>query len=326
VSGDTFEQAPFEPAFERYVDPEGRQFEYVRVRHEGSEGLGIHFSAFFGEWGDKKRTRENFKGYFHRLRMLGSSPDHDWLFVCDPFGALHNGTYYTGEKGDLFVERAIFAIIEREMADRDHGFDRVVTVGSSMGGTGALVAGLHFGVAGIVTVCPHIDLDICAAQCTKWAEVAFACPDGDPTSASNQFVTRRIRTLLGATSPQEPPPALFMQSVLDDYGVHAEQVLPLAHEWRQQGGRVELDVRPHGGHTSDFAPRALLLDAVDRLLAGDTIDTERYQTDPRFAGTPSPLTRTESFTLALRTKLQLRRKMNWAKAHLWPIRHRAGSG
>jgi hypothetical protein len=326
MPGQTFEHQPFEPSFKRYVDPEGREFDYVRVRHRGSEGLGIHFSAFFGEWGNKKRTRENFKGYFHRMRMLGSCPDHDWLFVCDPFGAQQNGTYYTGEKGDLFVERATFAIIEQEMAHREHGFDRVVTLGSSMGGTGALVAGLRFGVAGIVAVCPHIDLDICATQCTKWPEVAFACPDGDPASPANEFVTRRIRTLLRAASPQRPPPALFLQSVADDFGVHAEQVLPLVQEWRERGGRVELDIRPEGGHTSDFAPRALLLDAVGRLMARHPIDVERYQTDPRFAGTPTPLTRTEELMLALRTKLKLRRKMIWAKTHLVPIRRRAGSG
>jgi len=280
----------FEPHFDTYVDGAGHRFDYVRVTHPDSEGLGIHFSAFFGEWGDKKRTRENFKGYFHRLRMLGSCPDHDWLFLCDPYGALQNGTYYTGQAGDLFVERAAFAIIEQEMARRNHGFDRVVTIGSSMGGTGALVAGLHFDVAGVVAICPHIDLDICAAQCTKWPEVAFACPDGDPTAPANLGITRRIRQLLAERTTEDPPPRLFVQSVVDDVGVHAEQVVPLVADWRRRGGNVDFDVRPSGGHTSDFAPRPLLLDAVDHLLARRPIDIAAYHRDARFAATPSPLT------------------------------------
>ncbi len=310
------EPASFSPEFERYVDPAGHEFQFVRVRHENSRGLGIHFSAFFGAWGNKKRTRENFKGYFHRLRMLGTCPDHDWLFLCDTYGFIENGTYYTGKAGDLFVERAMLAIIAEEMRHRDHGYDQVVTVGSSMGGTGALTVGLHLGVAGVVTVCPHIDLDICALQCTKYPEVAFACPDGDPGSPTNFGITRRIGMLLDRTSPEHPPPALFVQSVADDAGVHHEQVLPLVDRWRQHGGKVYLDVRPTGGHTSDFAPRALLLDAIDRMLEREPIDPGTYQRDPRFQGQPSHLTRGEVIIQSVREKLTLRRRLKTVKGAL----------
>ncbi len=88
-----------------YVDNDGHSFEYVHLEHADSRGLGIHFSAFFGKWGNARPYRDTFQGYFHRLKMLGSCTDHDWLFLCDSYGAFRNGTYYTGEHGDRFVER-----------------------------------------------------------------------------------------------------------------------------------------------------------------------------------------------------------------------------
>jgi hypothetical protein len=310
----------FAPEFLRHVDDQGRTFDYARVVHPGSSGLGIHFSAFFGDWGNKKRTRADFRGYFHRLRMLGTDQSHDWLFLCDPYGAQDNGTYYTGHAGDLFVERAVIDIIGAEMDARDHGYDQVVTLGSSMGGTGALAMGLRFAVAGIVTICPHVSLDICATRCDKYPEVAYICPDGDPVAPDNHWLTHRVRRALDVFGPDRPPPHLFVQSMADDRGVHIEQVLPLVETWRAHGGSVALDVRPTGGHTSDHASRALLLDATDALLAGRPIDTERYRTDPAFAGTSSALTPTEKLVLAARARLKVRRRYERLRARVAPGR------
>ena len=74
--------------FERsiYVDPQGREFHYIHV-NQGNSDLGIHFSAFFGDWGDHPKYRQTFGGYFHRLKMLSSDQSIDWLFLCDAYGA-----------------------------------------------------------------------------------------------------------------------------------------------------------------------------------------------------------------------------------------------
>ena len=168
--------------------------------------------------------------------MLGSDARHDWLFLCDTYGAVDNGTYYTGRAGDLFVERAMIEIISGEMGHRNHGFDRVVTLGSSMGATGALTMGLHFDVAGIITVCPHVDLDTCARMCDKYEEVAFSLSRRRPLAADNFWITHRIRNSLDGYGPSRQPPLLFVQSVADDVGVHNEQVLPLVDAWAEHGG------------------------------------------------------------------------------------------
>jgi hypothetical protein len=295
---------PTAPPVQRVADEEGRPFTYVHWTHPGARGLVVHFSAFFGKWGDAKPYRDQFQGYFHRLKMLGSCPDHDWLFLCDPYGAFDNGTYYLGERGDLFVERATRRIIDEVVASAGNAPDEIVTVGSSMGGTAALKFGLDLGVRGIVAIGPHIDLDICAQRQNRWSEVAFTVPDGDPANPDNHPITRSIRARLDARDDATPLPRLFLQSCEDDDGLHREQVLPLLDAWRAGGGWVELDSRPVGGHTSDWATRELLLDVVDRVYGGEPAPLDLYRSQPPYLGslTQPPLQHRERRQLSLKRK------------------------
>ena len=280
------------PPVQVHTDPEGREFGFVHVRHPGARGLAVHFSAFFGAWGDARPYRDQFQGYFHRLKMLGHDPGRNWLFLCDAYGAYDNGTYYTGRAGDLFVERAMTAIIEAHLDDFGYRDQALVTLGSSMGATAALKFGLDLDADGIVAICPHIDLDVCAREQDRRAEVAWICPDGDPFEAHNYRPTRRVSAGLPARPADRPLPRLFVQSCEDDHGVHEEQVVPLVERWRSRGGEVVADFRPVGGHTSDWATRAVLLDAVDRLADGRPIDVDRYRDDPAYVGriTTPPVT------------------------------------
>lgn len=267
-----------------HVDGDGREFGFVHVRHPGATGLAVHFSAFFGAWGDARPYRDQFQGYFHRLKMLGGDPSRNWLFLCDAHGAFDNGTYYTGRAGDLFVERAMTAIIEAHRDEFGYRGQPLVTLGSSMGATAALKFGLDLDADGIVAICPHVDLDVCAARQDRMAEVAWICPDGDPLAPHNHRYTRQIRERLEARPPDRPLPRLFVQSCEDDAGVHDEQVVPLVGRWRARGGDVTTDFRPSGGHTSDWATRAVLLDAVACLAEDRPVDVVRYRDDPAFAG------------------------------------------
>lgn len=267
-----------------HTDEEGRAFGYVHVAHPGATGLAVHFSAFFGAWGDARPYRDQFQGYFHRLKMLGSDPSRNWLFLCDAHGAFDNGTYYTGRAGDLFVERAMTTIITDHLDRFGYREQPLVTLGSSMGATAALKFGLDLDADGIVAVCPHIDLDVCAERQDRMAEVAWICPDGDPLAPHNHTYTRQIRARLDTRPADRPLPRLYLQSCEDDAGVHDEQVVPLVERWRARGGEVTTDFRPVGGHTSDWATRAVLLDAVAGLAEGRPLDVDRYRNDPEFAG------------------------------------------
>lgn len=258
-------------------DAHGHVFRYVHVQHPGNTSLVVHFSAFFGEWGDARPHRKAFQGHFHRLRLLGDIATHDWLFVCDEYGADGNGTYYTGEKGDFFVEMGINDLFRTRTRECGYSPSSIVTMGSSMGATAALKFGLLWGVKGIVAISPHIDLDICAERQGRWRHVAFICPDGNPVASHNHRYTRQIRLLVDRRKAPKPPPRMLMQACRDDEGVFVEQVVPLCAAWRQAGGEVTLDARGTGGHTSEYATRPLLIDAVERLLDDRTIDVARYQ-------------------------------------------------
>jgi hypothetical protein len=254
ASGGTRESAPFVRelvlgSLARDVEIEGRRYTYVLYPGRG-DSLGIHFSAFFGEWGERREHRAQYQGYFHRLRMFWPLAEHAFLFVCDTFGADANGTYYKGENGDFFVERAIDAILDGVHEELAIPPQRTVTLGSSMGATGALRFALERGYAGAIGVSPHIDLDLSARYQGRSRHVAAIVGRDDVESPELFGVTREIRALAGTVAPT---PRIVLQSMRDDHGVHAEQVLPFVEQWRGRGGEVLLDERPTGGHTSEHA-------------------------------------------------------------------------
>ena len=202
---------------------EDRSYPYVLLPGAG-QTLCIHYSAFFGEWGDRRQTRAQFAGWFHRLRMFWPLASHHFLFLCDMYGADRNGTYYKGEAGDFFVERAMEQIQSRVAADLGIDPARTVTLGSSMGATAALRFALRLGYSGAVAVSPHIDLDISALRQGRLRHVAAIVGRDDVDAEDLQPVTREVARLAATVRPL---PRLVIQSMLDDAGVHDEQVVPL---------------------------------------------------------------------------------------------------
>jgi len=262
-------------------DEAGREFHYLLVENPSSPFLVIHFTAFFGDWGDRKEFKTNYQGYFHRYRMLKDS-GYNCLFLCDQFGATKNGTYYTGERGDLFVERAMNKIIQNVMQKLNISQDHVMTVGSSMGACGALKFGLLFNVGSILAISPHIDLDICAAKQGRELHVTAICPDGKPYSEENFKYTRQVSNLLQRWEEGEKLPTLFLHSCKDDHGVHEEQVLPLLKRWEAHHGTYYFDERETGGHGSDYCTKAVILDVLKNLCEGSPIDVIKYQKQKKY--------------------------------------------
>ena len=242
---------------------EGRRYPYVLL--PGSAGtLCVHYSAFFGEWGNRRLQRAQFVGWFHRLRMFWPLADHHFLFLCDTFGADANGTYYKGTDGDFYVERAMDRIQEEVVEHLEIEPENVVGLGSSMGATAALRFALRHGYAGAVAVSPHIDLDISALRQGRLRHVAAIMGREDVDAADLRPVTREIAQLVADVRPL---PRLVIQSMLDDDGVHNEQVLPLLEGWRAGGGEVRTDFHPSGGHTSEYATPEFFAEAIAWCLS-----------------------------------------------------------
>lgn len=244
--------------YARTVEIEGRQYTYVLYPGTGST-LAIHFSAFFGEWGERRENRPQFQGHFHRMRMFWPLQEHSFLFLCDTFGADRNGTYYKGEDNDFFVERAMEQIIGLVQDELAVPASATVAMGSSMGATAAVRFALRHGYAGAIGVSPHLDLDLAARFQGRQPHVAAVVGRDDVESPELFAVTREIRGL-AATVPTTP--RVVLQSMCDDDGVHAEQVLPFVAQWRERGGTVDLDERPTGGHTSEYATTEWFADRI----------------------------------------------------------------
>jgi pimeloyl-ACP methyl ester carboxylesterase len=235
--------------FGHVVTIEGRRYPYVLLPGRG-QTLCIHYSAFFGEWGNRRRERAQFLGWFHRLRMFWPLAEHHFLFLCDTFGADENGTYYKGTDGDFYVERAMDRI-QHDVAQRlGVGPHQTVTLGSSMGATAALRFALTHRYSGVIAVSPHIDLDVSALTQGRLRHVAAIFGRDDVSAPELAPVTREIARLATTTRPL---PRLVIQSMLDDHGVHDEQVVPLCEAWRRGGGQLCADFQPAGGHTSAYA-------------------------------------------------------------------------
>jgi hypothetical protein len=237
---------------------EGRDYHFVYYPGTGS-ALCVHFSAFFGEWGDRPIHSRQFQGHFHRLRMFWPVVEHSFLFLCDTAGVDRNGSYYKGEHMDFFVERAMNRLLDEYTA----GVHHVVGLGSSMGATAAVRFALQRQWTGAVGVVPHLDLDICAALQGRQRHVA-AVLGGEHTQAASFYpVTREIRHLASAV---EPVPRISLQSFEDDHGVHFEQVLPFVAAYQLRGGDVRLETHAIGGHSSDLATPDWFARQVDWVL------------------------------------------------------------
>lgn len=260
-----------------FVDECGREFFYVFVPRPNTKKVIVHFSAFFGDWGDRKEYKDIYQGYFHRLKMLGPEEEYSSLFLCDQYGATKNGTYYLGEKGDLFVEKAISKIIESVFYINSFSFKNCVMLGSSMGATAALKFGLMYNVKGIIAISPHIDLDICAKMQGREVHVNFVCPDANAYNEENFYITRKIRNLVSKSNLKKELPILFLHSSVDDLGVYSEQVLPLYQAWKNEGGRVFLDTRKEGGHTSDYAHKQVILQVLDDIFYENNVNVKKLQ-------------------------------------------------
>lgn len=261
------------PEVSTYLDNEGREFNYSLIDNK-SDKLVIHFTAFFGDWGDRKEYKKYYKGYFHRYKMFADLKDYSFLFLCDQFGVTQNGTYYTGKAGDFFVERATQQIINTVISTLNIPWQNIITIGSSMGATGALKFGLMNNAKAIIAIAPHIDLDICAKLQGREQHIAWICPDADTQAVLNYPYTRQIQNLLKEINTT--PPRLFLYSCEDDYGVYSEQVIPFLNLYQSKRGHVDFMHKPIGGHSGDACGKRVLVDVLKKLFANKPIDTKEY--------------------------------------------------
>lgn len=95
-----------------------------------SKTLVVSFSGFAGVG----PARYN---YINTLKDL----DAHRLFILDDFGYQKCGSYYLGEQGEWFLPPMVMELIRK--IQQENGINRIITVGSSKGGTAALFYGIQ---------------------------------------------------------------------------------------------------------------------------------------------------------------------------------------
>ena len=106
---------PLNADFRRFTDPEGQEFRLRRSHPPRGRRLGRPLQRLLRQMGGSPPLPRPVPGLFPPTAHAGSDYRRQWLFLCDAHGAFDNGTYYSGEHGDPFVERAVIAIVEQEM-------------------------------------------------------------------------------------------------------------------------------------------------------------------------------------------------------------------
>ena len=106
--------------------------------------LLVIFSGFAGE---------NIPGRYNYIRSLQDAKC-DKLFIKDDFGYNKVGSYYLGEKCELYKHSSIQQLVKSENM-RYGPYERVVFMGTSKGGTAAILYGLDLNVDEIVIGSPQ---------------------------------------------------------------------------------------------------------------------------------------------------------------------------
>ena len=259
---------------ELFVSSEGTEVNFLH-RRNGSSTLVIWFSAFTRgpHLGRVLKVTPGFHGY----KFSRSHDQFDWLLVRDSWGYTNDGTYYGGRAGDLFVERAVSELVRKLIAEyrAQDPATKVVAMGSSMGAYAAIKFAVMNGIAALGWS-PHLDMEIAMKSCGRGPWVRYCLEDADDASRARYL--HRLQDVVNEHAGNLPP--LIVQATADDHFVYPEQVVPFVESYISAGGKVQLDLRDRGGHTSRYAPDEYLVEALTCLAEARDLDIDRMRALP----------------------------------------------
>lgn len=103
-----------------------KRLKYLFVKGRDEKHLIVSFSSFPG------KGKKSVYNYFSTLKNVDCSK----LFILDHFGYKKGGSYYLGENGNWFVPEQVISLIEK--VKTENALTKLITIGSSKGGTAAL--------------------------------------------------------------------------------------------------------------------------------------------------------------------------------------------
>ncbi len=207
------------------------------VLHRGtSDALVVVFSAFAA----------GLKPTYNYVRTLWGHTDANLLFIRDDFVNLPSGgAYYIGKKGDSHGRQAVLSLIKR--IREKTGAKRVIGLGSSKGGTAALLFGCMLPMDAIIIGAPQYYIGAYMRE-HKPDSLAIMAGKDAPTAEEITFYDGIVpRAVQSCTNP----PAVHLQ-YSDREHTYVEHISDMLRDLKAHGFPVHEDVADYEKHTDVY--------------------------------------------------------------------------
>lgn len=262
----------------KFVASNGHILNYFTSEEVGSKRAHIFwFSAFTRGplLGRILKTEQKFHGF----RAASSFEDYSFTLIRDDSGLTGDGTYYFGKANNPFIEDAIVELITylQNEIQQSAPETRFIGVGSSMGAYAATKFGILTSFSSVLAMVPHFDISAAVKYCGRKQWVDWACDDASPEEIERYL--QRLQSVVSECAGQLP--RLFVQSSIDDVGVHTEQVLPFVALYAEKGGNVDCDFRTNGGHSMVNASNQFIRATLDLLSENNGFAPGMFDSFPK---------------------------------------------
>lgn len=204
--------------------------------HRGTSGdLVVVFSAF----------APGLKPSYNYVRSLWGHADAHLLFIRDDFVNLPSGgAYYIGSKGDSHGQDAVLTLI-RHIRKRC-GAKHVIGVGSSKGGTAALLFGCMLPMDAIIIGAPQYYIGSYMQEHKPDSLALLATSSGGtPTAEDIAFLDAIVPR---AVRECKTPPCVYIH-YSDQEHTYQEHIADMLHDLKECGFPITEDVADYAKHT-----------------------------------------------------------------------------
>lgn len=213
----------------------GHTLRYLLLKPRGGQArrLIVSFSGFAAE---SNRPRYNYIRTLSRFKDLK-------LFLLDDFGFEQRGSYYLGEGGHFFLREMIPQLVEKIAAEA--GVRERVFLGSSKGGTAALLHGLASGADRVIMGAPQYYIGQYLNGTPEHRKILSTVAGSASEAAIRQLDQLLPGLVAGAAGGNKPRVYLHYSKSEHTYREH---IAGLILDLRAAGFRVEEDVQAYLNH------------------------------------------------------------------------------
>lgn len=260
-----------------FVASNGHKSEYFQTENlNGKKAHVFWFSAFTRGplLGRILKTEQRFHGF----KAAKSFQDFSFTLLRDDSGLTGDGTYYYGKANNPYIEVAISELITSIKAEvhKTNSKSQFIGVGSSMGAYAATKFGILDSFNSVLALVPHFDLEAAAKYCGRRRWLDWAIENASKDDAEKYM--SRLQTLV--VENKSNLPTLFLQSAMDDPGVHKEQVIPFIELYENSGGVAFADFRKSGGHSMVNASNDFIHSALELLVNNEVFEEGMFDHFP----------------------------------------------